>query len=134
MEHLCVICSRSLTRQRVRHEVSRTVLEARPHLAEYISQHMRIQQDLVNERRHICHRCWVAATRHEARLNQLDLNRVDLQVPENQNQPEPQDLHQNPDQSVDVMSITGYKSAANTTHQGYVGYVKKCLPTNWIRF
>ncbi|KAH9632509.1 hypothetical protein HF086_017057 [Spodoptera exigua] len=52
----------------------------------------------------------------EKRTSIVVLNRVDLQVPGNQNQPEPQDLHQNPDQSVDVMSITGYKRAANTSN------------------
>ncbi|GBP80290.1 hypothetical protein EVAR_37967_1 [Eumeta japonica] len=64
---------------------------------------MRIDQALLNDRQHICHRCWVAATRHEARLNELDM--------------EPQDLPQNPEQpSVDVMSITGYKRSANTSN------------------
>ncbi|GBP54902.1 hypothetical protein EVAR_11656_1 [Eumeta japonica] len=103
MEHLCVTCTRSLRRQRVRHEVSRPILEARPRFAEYILEHMRIDQALLNDRQHICHRCWVAATRHEARLNELDM--------------EPQDLPQNPEQpSVDVMSITGYKRSANTSN------------------
>lgn len=40
----CVTCGRSLARQRERHRLSRQDLEARPGFAEYVFDHLRIQQ------------------------------------------------------------------------------------------
>ncbi|CAB3229460.1 unnamed protein product [Arctia plantaginis] len=67
---LCITCTRSVLRDRNQHILTRSYLEDNPGFTEYVMERINVNEMALNQFQYMCHRCWVAGRRQQARLEQ----------------------------------------------------------------
>ncbi|XP_045765909.1 uncharacterized protein LOC123878873 [Maniola jurtina] len=67
---VCITCTRSVLRDRNRHHLTRDYLEDNPGFTEYVMERININEMALNQVQYMCHRCWVAGRRQQARFEQ----------------------------------------------------------------